>query len=588
MTDRQRFSRMRVIPLAFLASLCAFALWAATAQGAGITGISDENLDSWSQTTWSAFAATGVKQVRDIIPWNIAEPGHGEELKHAEAWVKAASEHHLEIVISFDHPALPCDRSLATCEFPKADLPPSAAEYLNAVAKFRENPQFTGITSYTAWNEPNHHVAPVKHPEQDMNPASFPNLAGEYWVNLNFVCHTAKYGPPCTVAGGDFLEGATAESLENYFKSYKTTIAESHVSPSAWAIHPYTAAETGSWSVIDGGFMPLTESKPVWLTEAGGMVCKTGSGYTAADHTLASSLAVQNGQASNLLALINHEGTRVQRSYYYSFAAANGGEPACTSPSYVFDSTIFANNAPRPALWTLFPQTKGIWWGLRNSNSSGIADTVLIFGSGNKPLAGDWNGDGVDSPGAFTNIGNWFLRNSNTSGEAESIFAFGASGDAPVVGDWNNDGIDTIGVFRSSAISWFLRNSNSSGAADLTFSYGVSGYTPVTGDWNGDGTDTIGIFKEGLWYLRNSNSTGVADIPAFAFGAAGDIPVVGDWNGDGIDTIGVFRPSTAQWFLRNSNNGGANDYAFSYGNPGDTPVVGDWNHDGIDTPGVVR
>jgi len=54
------------------------------------------------------------------------------------------------------------------------------------------------------------------------------------------------------------------------------------------------------------------------------------------------------------------------------------------------------------------------------------------FGSaGAVPVVGDWNGDGVDSPGTFQ-AGSWSLTNS-FGGSVETQFTFGTAGDRPVV-----------------------------------------------------------------------------------------------------------------------------------------------------------
>ena len=87
------------------------------------------------------------------------------------------------------------------------------------------------------------------------------------------------------------------------------------------------------------------------------------------------------------------------------------------------------------------------------------------------------------------------------------------------MGDWNGDGVKTPGVFRSG--TWYLRNSNTSGAAEITFRYADASDLPVVGDWNGDGTDTPGVFRAGAWYLRNANTTGVADV-SFNYGDPSD------------------------------------------------------------------
>lgn len=58
-------------------------------------------------------------------------------------------------------------------------------------------------------------------------------------------------------------------------------------------------------------------------------------------------------------------------------------------------------------------------------------------------------------------------------------FHDGAAGDLPVPGDWNGDGIDTPGVVRSAPGTpvdsyqlWLPRNSNSGGSANSSFTFG--------------------------------------------------------------------------------------------------------------------
>jgi uncharacterized delta-60 repeat protein len=210
---------------------------------------------------------------------------------------------------------------------------------------------------------------------------------------------------------------------------------------------------------------------------------------------------------------------------------------------------------------------------LRNANTSGFADSTFFYGqAGDQPLAGDWNGDGVDTIGIYRN-GTFFLRNSNGSGFADLQFPFGAPGDIAIAGDWDGDGVDTVGIVRGNTV--FLRNSNTAGDADIQFAYGTATDIFIAGDWNGDGVDTVGCFRptNGFVYLRNLNTTGIADTEFF-YGQAGDRPVAGDWNGDGVDTIGIVRGN--QWFLRNSNTSGFADIQFAYGTDTDIPIVGNW------------
>jgi hypothetical protein len=179
---------------------------------------------------------------------------------------------------------------------------------------------------------------------------------------------------------------------------------------------------------------------------------------------------------------------------------------------------------------------------------------AFTFGQvGDLPIAGDWDGDGKHDVGVFRN-GEFFLRQPITPLSVISPifitinFSFGQAGDKPLAGDWNGDGVDTVGFFRAIGGRFFLRNSNTAGNPDISIlNLGDVGDHPVAGDWNGDGKDTIGIFRNGQFQLSNSavsSSDGAADI-VFSFGQAGDLPVAGDWNGLNIPPIsGVNDPAS--------------------------------------------
>jgi hypothetical protein len=237
-------------------------------------------------------------------------------------------------------------------------------------------------------------------------------------------------------------------------------------------------------------------------------------------------------------------------------------------------TATFNNSAPLCAVTAgVFRPSDGALY-LKNSNTTGFADVAINYGiGGDYPIAGDWNGDGIDTIGVYRN-GVFYLRNSNTIGFADIVFAFGLSGDQPIAGDWNGDGVDTIGVYRNG--TFFLRNSNDTGPAEMIFALGIAGDVGIAGDWNHDGMDTVGVFRpsNGALYLKDTNSTGFADIQ-INYGLPGDKPVTGDWNGDGTDTIGVYRNGT--FYLRNTNTVGFADIVFDLGIPGDMPIAGNWD-----------
>lgn len=228
-------------------------------------------------------------------------------------------------------------------------------------------------------------------------------------------------------------------------------------------------------------------------------------------------------------------------------------------------------------------------WFLRDSNSSGTANTDFLYGyPSDIKITGDWDGNGTTTVGVVrreNSLWHWYLRNSNTSGVADISFTYGEfSTDTPVTGDWDGNGTVTPGVVRAdgSLAHWYLRNFNTSGIANASFTYGNASDTPVTGDWNGNGTTTIGVVRSdggaAHWYLRDSNTAGGTTFN-FTYGYATDEPVTGDWDGTGVTTIGVVRPvnGLAHWYVRSTNTAGVATSDFTYGYPNDSHVTGDWN-----------
>ncbi|MFV2069521.1 MAG: SdrD B-like domain-containing protein, partial [Pirellulales bacterium] len=124
----------------------------------------------------------------------------------------------------------------------------------------------------------------------------------------------------------------------------------------------------------------------------------------------------------------------------------------------------------------------------------------------------------------------------------DHVFRYGESGDTPVAGDWNGDGIDTIGVFRHGM--WHL-DTNGDGrltADDRRVEFGRAGDVPMVGDWDGDGIDELGVYRDGSW-LRDSevnNHLFAAHDQVFHANGTG-LPIVGDWDGDGREEPGMFH-----------------------------------------------
>jgi glucose/arabinose dehydrogenase len=228
----------------------------------------------------------------------------------------------------------------------------------------------------------------------------------------------------------------------------------------------------------------------------------------------------------------------------------------------------------------LVDPTTGIW-SLRTE--AGATHGFYFGNPGDLPFAGDWDCDGVDTPGLYRQSDGFvYLRNSNDQGESDVSFFFGNPGDIPIAGDFNGDGCDTVSVYRPSESRVFIVNELGSadeglGAAERDYYFGNPGDLPFTGDFNNDNTDTIGLYRQttGLLYFRNSHTQGNADFEFF-FGDPDDRFIGGDWTDDGTDTPGVFRPSQSTFYLRYANTQGSADAQFVYGNSSMLPVAGNW------------
>ena len=165
-------------------------------------------------------------------------------------------------------------------------------------------------------------------------------------------------------------------------------------------------------------------------------------------------------------------------------------------------------------------------------------------------------------------------------------FWFGEPGDAPLMGDWDNDGVDTPGMYRPSTGFVYVRNTNDTGSGDIEFFYGIPGDIPIVGDWDGINGDTLAIYRNGRVYVSNTLG-GVADFD-FWFGVPGDRPFAGNFDGIGGDSIGLYRESSGRVYFRNTLDSGVADFDFFFGIAEDKVMAGDWDGDGDDTVAVYR
>ncbi len=244
---------------------------------------------------------------------------------------------------------------------------------------------------------------------------------------------------------------------------------------------------------------------------------------------------------------------------------APGNEPGSASPVH---STGLVD--PLSGKWYLY-------------DGDGKLSTSFFFGTpGDYPFMGDWNGDGIETPGLYRQSdGLVYLRNSNTQGTADVRFLFGNPGDVPIAGDFNGDGFDTVSIYRPSnqtiyVINKLGANHGGLGAAEFRYVFGNPGDRPFVGDFDGDGVETVGLYREsaGMVYLGIAQRTAEARCVRDDWGAR---LIAGAWTGDGVFTPALFRTLNAtMYFNWTSSSGGTHDQ-FVAGRAGWVPVAGRMN-----------
>ena len=199
-------------------------------------------------------------------------------------------------------------------------------------------------------------------------------------------------------------------------------------------------------------------------------------------------------------------------------------------------------------------------------------NTVRIeqFGAtGDILMVGDWDGDGKADLATYRDsaVGSqsyFYYRGSlnNPNGNINYL-PWGTTGDKPLRGDFDGDGKQDLAVFRPSNGIWYiLQSSNSVIRYDI---WGLAGDKLIPADYDGDGKTDLAVFRSGVWYILQSANSQAKIVN---WGLNTDIAVPADYDGDGRTDVAVYRDGV--WYIIQSLTS-----QISYGNfgqSGDVPI----------------
>lgn len=194
--------------------------------------------------------------------------------------------------------------------------------------------------------------------------------------------------------------------------------------------------------------------------------------------------------------------------------------------------------------------------------------TAIDFGhAGDIPLAGDWDGDGRDTPAVYRpEEGRLVVRNGLDP--ISFIYAMPPGG-LPVVADTDGDGRDTVSLARFGRL--YVMDGLGEGPPVLTGADPLPISLPegteqlIGGDFDGDGRDEIAAVHHGVAEVVTPGRWAI-------LGEVGTLyAVAGDWDGDGVASLGSYDAWQSEFRLP-EEEGVLEEVA--YGSTGMLPVAG--------------
>lgn len=265
---------------------------------------------------------------------------------------------------------------------------------------------------------------------------------------------------------------------------------------------------------------------------------------------------------------------RPTNGIWYIRSSANGsimGPQWGVSTDKIAPDDFDGDGKTDAAVWRPAPATQAAFLMLNSSNNTARTE---IFGQTNDQsnVTGDWDGDGKADVAVYRNgagagqQSTFFYRGTNNNpGGNITFLPFGLNGDKPVRGDFDGDGKQDAAVFRPGDGTWHILQSSNGQYRVIPF--GLSADKPVAADYDGDGKTDVAVFRssDATWYILQSSDNAVRYQP---FGLATDVLVPGNYDIDGRADIAVYRNGTL-YILQSYNN---SVRIVPFGSAGDIPT----------------
>ncbi|EGV15882.1 DUF7948 domain-containing protein [Thiocapsa marina] len=361
--------------------------------------------------------------------------------------------------------------------------------------------------------------------------ALYPSLTGNYDVFLFKFNPAGNAGHYSTFLGGSDYDDVYGIAVDGAGNAYVTGLTESSDFPTVNALYPihlgkydaflFKLNATGD-SIIYSTYLGGREDDAGYgiALDGAGNAYVAGATFSSDFPTVDAPYPNPLGDADAFVLMLNAAGNALDYSTYLGgsrfdcgcggIAVDSSGNAYITGDTYSEDFPTVHAVYPTPAsdhdifIVKIAPQDDFIgvydpsagWWYLDVSGDgfwTGGADAIFRLGGGegSLPVAGDWNGDGVDTIGLYyPPCGlvvprcqrRWLLDR----GYRHDFGFGGGEGSLPVTGDWNGDDVDAIGLYYPSAGRWFLDvngNGHWDAADDATSSFGFQGTKPIGGRW---------------------------------------------------------------------------------------------------------